>query len=239
VIGRKSSRPPVAPFSENVAFAASKPGSASFTAIPSLRLSIKLRLGRVLIGLLKALEYMHKRHGVVARLPTQVSKEERIARLDCTPARTSPRRKNDKRGGEAGLLSRKGVSSQRFCLLQGLVLAGGLSFQLLKADAPRPGLLGDPLAATFVGSETCAGCHRAEAELWHGSQHKHAMDHATEKSMLGNFSDATLRLLRAYARAFLFARGDKFSSRDRRHRRQTRQLSRSSTLLASIPFSNT
>ncbi len=46
-------------------------------------------------------------------------------------------------------------------------------------------------AATFVGSETCAGCHRAEAELWRGSQHKHAMDHATEKSVLGDFSDAS------------------------------------------------
>ena len=30
-----------------------------------------------------------------------------------------------------------------------------------------------------------------EAELWHDSQHKHAMDHATEKSVLGDFSDAT------------------------------------------------
>ena len=49
----------------------------------------------------------------------------------------------------------------------------------------------DAAAATFVGSETCAGCHRAEAELWRGSQHKHAMDHATEKSVLGDFSDVS------------------------------------------------
>lgn len=46
-------------------------------------------------------------------------------------------------------------------------------------------------AAEFVSSETCAGCHRAEAALWRDSQHKHAMDHATEKSVLGDFSDAT------------------------------------------------
>ena len=46
-----------------------------------------------------------------------------------------------------------------------------------------------PLA--YVGSEACAGCHRAKAALWHGSQHKRAMDHATEKSVLGDFSDAT------------------------------------------------
>jgi predicted CXXCH cytochrome family protein len=45
--------------------------------------------------------------------------------------------------------------------------------------------------AAFVGSETCAGCHQAEANLWRGSQHQLAMAHATEKSVLGDFSDAT------------------------------------------------
>jgi hypothetical protein len=45
--------------------------------------------------------------------------------------------------------------------------------------------------AAFVGSETCAGCHQAEAELWRSSQHKHAMDHATEASVLGDFANAS------------------------------------------------
>ncbi|TSD82822.1 tetratricopeptide repeat protein, partial [Mycobacterium sp. KBS0706] len=45
--------------------------------------------------------------------------------------------------------------------------------------------------ATFVGSETCAGCHQAEAQLWRGSQHRHAMDHATDTSVLGDFNDAS------------------------------------------------
>jgi hypothetical protein len=49
----------------------------------------------------------------------------------------------------------------------------------------------NPAAATFVGSQTCAGCHRSEAESWRGSQHRHAMDHATEQSVLGDFSDAS------------------------------------------------
>ena len=44
---------------------------------------------------------------------------------------------------------------------------------------------------TFVGSETCAQCHPAEAKLWRTSQHKLAMDHATDKSVLGDFSDAS------------------------------------------------
>ena len=45
--------------------------------------------------------------------------------------------------------------------------------------------------AAFVGSETCAGCHEAEAKLWRGSHHEQAMDHATEKSVRGDFNDAS------------------------------------------------
>lgn len=45
--------------------------------------------------------------------------------------------------------------------------------------------------ATFAGSETCAGCHQAEAKLWQGSLHQLAMAHATDQSVLGDFSDAT------------------------------------------------
>ncbi|MGB8044597.1 MAG: tetratricopeptide repeat protein [Pseudolabrys sp.] len=48
-----------------------------------------------------------------------------------------------------------------------------------------------PAAATFVGSEACAGCHRAETDLWRASQHRQAMDHATEKTVLGDFNDAS------------------------------------------------
>jgi Flp pilus assembly protein TadD len=64
------------------------------------------------------------------------------------------------------------------------LLSGGV-YQL--ASFSRTGPSG---VAAFVGSETCTGCHRTEADLWHGSQHKQAMDHATEKSVLGDFNDA-------------------------------------------------
>jgi predicted CXXCH cytochrome family protein len=46
-------------------------------------------------------------------------------------------------------------------------------------------------ALKFVGSETCAGCHQAQATLWRGSQHSHAMAHADDKSVLGDFADAS------------------------------------------------
>ena len=45
--------------------------------------------------------------------------------------------------------------------------------------------------AAFVGSEACAACHQPETRLWQTSQHKKAMDHATDKSVLGDFSGTT------------------------------------------------
>ncbi len=55
---------------------------------------------------------------------------------------------------------------------------------------------------TFIGSDTCAGCHQAEAKLWQTSQHKHAMDHATEKSVLGDFSGVTFDYFGVTSRFF-------------------------------------
>jgi Flp pilus assembly protein TadD len=57
-------------------------------------------------------------------------------------------------------------------------------------------------APTFVGSETCASCHRSEAELWRNSQHKQAMEHATAKSVLGDFNDASLDYYGVHSRFF-------------------------------------
>jgi predicted CXXCH cytochrome family protein len=44
---------------------------------------------------------------------------------------------------------------------------------------------------SFVGSEACASCHQGEARLWRASQHAHAMDHASEKTVLGDFSNTS------------------------------------------------
>ncbi len=59
-----------------------------------------------------------------------------------------------------------------------------------------------PAAATFVGSETCAGCHQAEAKLWDASQHKAAMAHATDKTVLGDFNDASFDYYGVHSRFF-------------------------------------
>jgi predicted CXXCH cytochrome family protein len=89
----------------------------------------------------------------------------------------------------------------------GLVLAGGLAARFLIGHAPGQRLV-DEAPATFVGSEACAGCHRRETDQWQRSQHKHAMDHATDTSVLGDFSDATFDYYGVRSR--FFREGQKF-----------------------------
>jgi predicted CXXCH cytochrome family protein len=60
----------------------------------------------------------------------------------------------------------------------------------------------DLAAATFIGSDACAGCHRAEADLWRGSQHRHAMDHATDQSVRGDFNDTSFDHSGVHSRFF-------------------------------------
>jgi len=76
-----------------------------------------------------------------------------------------------------------------------VVALGGLAFLLFfngGYNAPSGELRSGIVApAAFVGNEACASCHHAEAHLWNTSQHKHAMQHATATSVLGNFDDAS------------------------------------------------
>jgi Flp pilus assembly protein TadD len=118
-----------------------------------------------------------------------------VARSKRNSGKTGTPRPPLSRAGEvAG--RRKPWWASRTTVLTGVLLAAGVVLllglsHLLIDDAPLLGLSQELPAATFVGSETCAGCHRAEAELWQRSQHKHAMAHASEKSVLGDFADTT------------------------------------------------
>ena len=91
-----------------------------------------------------------------------------------------------------------------------IVVSGGLAFQFLTDGWPTARSGGAPTAAaaTFVGSETCAGCHRAEAELWRSSQHQLAMQHATDKAVLGDFNGASFDYHGVHSR--FFRRNGKF-----------------------------
>ena len=46
-------------------------------------------------------------------------------------------------------------------------------------------------AGPYIGAETCVSCHQAEGDLWQGSHHALAMQHATEATVLGDFNEAT------------------------------------------------
>jgi Flp pilus assembly protein TadD len=73
-----------------------------------------------------------------------------------------------------------------------LAIATG-AWWVLRPQTPPPAAMRVPqkaIEARFVGSEACAGCHADAFAAWRGSQHAHAMQHATAESVLGNFADA-------------------------------------------------
>jgi predicted CXXCH cytochrome family protein len=82
-----------------------------------------------------------------------------------------------------------------------LVLAAGFGLRQRSGSEILP-------KASFVGSETCAGCHQAEASLWGASQHKAAMQHATDKTVLGDFNDGSFDYYGVHSR--FFRRGNQF-----------------------------
>jgi tetratricopeptide (TPR) repeat protein len=70
-----------------------------------------------------------------------------------------------------------------------VIFASASAFHLIGNSRPTSRVQGAG-SAEFVGSDTCAGCHQTEAKLWSASQHKAAMQHATDKTVLGDFDDA-------------------------------------------------
>lgn len=61
---------------------------------------------------------------------------------------------------------------------------------------------------TFVGSQSCAGCHAGEHMAWRTSQHARAMQHAGADSVLGNFANSTFRHGKVVST--FYRRGDRF-----------------------------
>ncbi len=71
-------------------------------------------------------------------------------------------------------------------------------------------------AATFVGSEACAKCHKKEYEEWQQSHHAKAMAVADEETVLADFNDTTFekqgiksRFYRKDGQFFVYTRGPK------------------------------
>jgi len=87
-----------------------------------------------------------------------------------------------------------------------IVLAVPLSLLRQPRTPARPGLAGT--APDFVGSASCKECHAAAFEKWRGSHHERAMDVANERTVLGDFADATFTHRGVTSR--FFRRGAKF-----------------------------
>lgn len=132
-----------------------------------------------------------------------------MARNRQKPGKTGKRNQDTAQADAAATkpgIARPGVLSLRLILgmsaaVAVVILTIGVVLQYRAVESPRT-LAAPSAEATFVGSETCAGCHQAEAKLWQGSQHQLAMAHASEKSVLGDFSNATFDYFGVKSRFF-------------------------------------
>ena len=105
------------------------------------------------------------------------------------------------------------LSKPRIALLAAvgaIVIAGLAALFLVEGGLPLPEGLRASSARppTFVGSEACADCHQAEAALWKQSQHKHAMQHASAATVLGDFDNASFDHFGIHSR--FFKKDDRF-----------------------------
>src|SRR5262249_31940099 len=93
-------------------------------------------------------------------------------------------------GSRGARRPRRSISATAMAIVA-LAGAGALAI-LVPTMALRPASGADErAAATFVGSEACAGCHRAQGDLWRGSQHRRAMAHASDETVRADFNDTS------------------------------------------------
>jgi predicted CXXCH cytochrome family protein len=87
----------------------------------------------------------------------------------------------------------------------GTVAIGSLALLAVGAWLPWPKALrtsGEASALAYVGSQVCADCHQPQANLWNNSQHKHAMQHVSDTTVLGDFDNATFEYYGVRSRFF-------------------------------------
>jgi predicted CXXCH cytochrome family protein len=87
------------------------------------------------------------------------------------------------------------IARRGAALLALTAAAGGLALLARARVHTTDGEAGGSPArpAHFVGSHACAGCHPLEQAAWSSSHHRHAMEPADARSVLGDFGDVTFR----------------------------------------------
>src|SRR5205823_4298903 len=79
-------------------------------------------------------------------------------------------------------------SHARACIVPSLFAV--LLFAAAQATPAAPTEPGQAVVKEYVGAAACGACHAREYEAWSRSHHRHAMQVADAKSVLGNFRDA-------------------------------------------------
>jgi predicted CXXCH cytochrome family protein len=148
----------------------------------------------------------------VAHKKRRTGKSDRLSKRapPSSPVKAAPDARNE---GTTPLLLRSQRAGWVVLLMAvALVALSGLSLlSVSDGRLPLPEALRNtsaPQALAFVGSEACADCHQAETALWKGSQHKHAMQHASAASVLGDFDNASFDYYGVHSR--FFRKDDKF-----------------------------
>ena len=59
-----------------------------------------------------------------------------------------------------------------------------------------------PTQAGYIGRSACAGCHQLENEQWTGSHHDLAMQEANDKTVLGDFNNASFKQFGIHSRFY-------------------------------------
>ena len=71
------------------------------------------------------------------------------------------------------------------------ILLFGCSEQNSDREESNQGRPSTEVQATYVGDQQCASCHQEQYTLWQGSHHDLAMQPANEKTVLGDFNNAS------------------------------------------------
>src|SRR5262245_21631959 len=76
-----------------------------------------------------------------------------------------------------------------YTLFLALWISGCKKAEEKKVSVSVPQVRQEPLS--FVGTQACASCHQKEFQAWTGSDHQRAMQEANEKTVLGDFNNAS------------------------------------------------
>ena len=72
-----------------------------------------------------------------------------------------------------------------------VISVGTLSLSFLLLVLMSQVALADSAQNSFVGNDACASCHEAQVQDWTNSHHDLAMQEVNEKTVLGDFDNAT------------------------------------------------